>query len=475
MKTAVLLACGLAGAWSALAMGPAALHGVPPAAAPSGAVPSASLPSASLTSTALPARAVHAATHADHAPVLDQALADLLPALSLPPVAATREVIAALPPLLAAKAGVALAQARSQRLQAGVHEWAFKAGAQQRSDALGDKFFETDVALERGMRFGRKGQTDRALGEMGVNAGQMSYADTWHETVRTLVQAWFEAQRARASVQVLAQQTVLAADQLRVAQRRVKAGDAPRLDEMMARAESERAQGAEQQARGRLEVMLQELRLRYPGLALEPLQLSDSAAASATSPPAMPEADAVWLQRIMADNHELELAEAEAQVARLAAQRAQLDTRPDPLVGVRAARERGGSENVVGLYITVPISGALRAADARAAQAQADAAEQRLALTRQKVQAAAQRAVLQTRHTRSVWARQQAVQQAMAQVAQLSTKAYALGEVSLTESLQARRNALEASLTAQAARWDALEAITRLLVDAHQLWAADEH
>ncbi len=445
-------------------MGPAALNGVPPVSA---------------ASASLPASAVHAATHADHAPVLDQQISAILPALSLPPVAATREVIAALPPLLAAKAGVELAQARAQRLQAGVHEWAFKAGAQQRSDAVGDKFFETDVALERGMRFGRKGQTDKALGEMGVNAGQMSYADTWHETVRTLVQAWFEAQRARASVQVLAQQTVLAADQLRVAQRRVKAGDAPRLDEMMARAESERAQGAEQQARGRLEVMLQELRLRYPGLALEALQLSDAASALAatfsTSPPAMPEADAVWLQRIMADNHELELAEAEAQVARLAAQRAQLDTRPDPLVGVRAARERGGAENVVGLYITVPISGALRAADARAAQAQADAAEQRLALTRQKVEAAAQRAVLQTRHTRSVWERQQAVQQAMAQVAQLATKAYALGEVNLTESLQARRNALEASLTAQAARWDALEAITRLLVDAHQLWAADEH
>jgi outer membrane protein TolC len=226
--------------------------------------------------------------------------------------------------------------------------------------------------------------------------------------------------------------------------------------------------------------MLQELRVRYPGLALDTLKLDtlklDAANTSdASGLPALPDADTTWLQRIMADNHELELAEAEAQVARLAAQRAQLDTRPDPLVGVRAARERGGAENVVGVYITVPISGALRTADARAAQAQADAAEQRLALTRQKVEAAAQRAVLQARHTRGVWERQQAVLVAMAQVAQLSSKAYALGEVSLTESLQARRNALDASLNAQAARWDALEAITRLLVDAHQLWAADEH
>ena len=188
-------------------MGPAALNGVP-------------------------AAAVHAATHTEHAPGLDQQLAQLLPALALPPVAQTREVIAALPPLLAAKAGVELAQARSQRLQAGVHEWALKAGAQQRSD-VNDKFFETDLALERGVRFGRKGQTDKALGEMGVNAGQMSYADTWHETVRTLVQAWFEAQRARAAALVLMQQTALAQDQWRVAQRRVKAGEAPRMDEMI--------------------------------------------------------------------------------------------------------------------------------------------------------------------------------------------------------------------------------------------------
>jgi outer membrane protein TolC len=208
---------------------------------------------------------------------------------------------------------------------------------------------------------------------------------------------------------------------------------------------------------------------------LHALKLDTANSSEASGVPVLPVEDAVWMQRIIADNHELELAQAQAQVARLAAQRAQLDTRPDPLLGVRAARERGGSENVLGVFITMPISGALRAADVRAAQAQADAAEQRLALTRQKVQAAAQRAVLQARHTRGVWERQQAVQQSMAQVAQLSSKAYALGEVSLTESLQARRNALDASLNAQAARWDALEAITRLLVDAHQLWAADEH
>ncbi len=59
-------------------------------------------------------------------------------------------------------------------------------------------------------------------------------------------------------------------------------------------------------------------------------------------------------------------------------------------------------------------------------------------------------------------------------MAQLAGKAYGLGEATLTEALQARRTALEASQAADAARWDALEGVARVLVDAHQLWAAEE-
>jgi outer membrane protein TolC len=83
--------------------------------------------------------------------------------------------------------------------------------------------------------------------------------------------------------------------------------------------------------------------------------------------------------------------------------------------------------------------------------------------------------VLQAEHHQAAWQRLQAVQLAMDEVAKLAGKAYGLGELTLTEALQARRTALEAALAADAARWDALEALARVLVDAHQLWAADEH
>jgi len=393
--------------------------------------------------------------------------AALLAPLALPPVTPTREVIAALPQVQAARAGVALAQARRQQLDAGVHEWNLKLGAQQRKESAGPEHAESDWALERGVRWGDKARTDRDLGVAGEAAGQSAYADAWHEAVRGLVKAWYDWLRERSAAAVLAQQATVAQEQLQVAARRVKAGDAPRMDQLMAQAELDRAQAAEQLARGREQMQRQELLKRYPGLAVD-------AAPVTTQLPTLPSPAQDWLHRIVADNHEIELAEAEARQARLRSERARLDTRPDPLLGVRAARERGGQENVVGVYVTIPLPGAWREGEQRAMLAQADAAEQRLADTRRRVEAAAQRVVLQASHTVAAAQRQVAVQQALADVAQLSAKAYGLGEVTLTEALQARRTALDAALAAEAARWDAQEAVTRLLVDAHRLWAAED-
>ena len=411
--------------------------------------------------------------------------AALIEQLALPPVAATRAVIAALPQVRAAAAGVALAQARGQRLEAGTHEWVLKAGSQRRSESAGPQYTEGELALERPIRWAGKAQADRELGQAGVVAGKRGYADVWHENVRGLLQAWYDWQRARSAAQVLAQQAMLAQSQLDVSVRRVKAGDAPRIDQLMAQAELERAQASEQQAGGREQVLRQGLQKRFSGLLLSddmaesPPGLTGKASVAAPDNTAaarlqLPGDDASWLQRITEDNHEIELAEAEVAVARLQAERIRLEAQPDPLLGVRAGRERGGQENVLGVYLAIPLAGAYRAADQRAALALLDAAEQRLLLTRQRVTADAQAVVLQAKHNATVSQRLDAVQQAMGDVAQLAVKAYSLGELSLSEALQARRAALEAALSAQAARWDARQAISRVLVDAHQLWSADE-
>lgn len=398
-----------------------------------------------------------------------QEAAALVAPLALPPLEPTRALIGALPQVQAARAGVDLAQARGRQLAVGGYEWNLKLGAQERRETTGPVHAESDVAIERSVRWGGKAEADRNLGQATETAGRVAYADAWHESVRGLLKAWYDWQRERGMAQVQAQQLTLAQEQLQVASRRVKAGDAPRMDQLMAQAELDRAQASAQQARGREQMQRQELLKRYPGVAL-----SEAAAASSPDQVQLPGQPAAWLQRILADNHEIELAEAEARQAGLRSERARLETRPDPLLGVRAARERGGQENVVGVYIAIPLAGEYRDAQQRASLAEAQAAEQRLLQTRQRVEAAAQRTVLQATSALDVWRRLAAVQQAMDRVAQLAGKAYGLGEVTLTEALQARRTALEAAQAADAARWDALEGMARVLVDAHQLWAAED-
>lgn len=391
--------------------------------------------------------------------------------LALPPPQPTRAVITALPQVRTARAAQDEALARGQGLEAGSHEWTLRLGAQRRSESAGDTYQENDIALERSIRWGGKAQADRDLGAAGIAAAQAGYADAWHEAVRSLVQDWYAWQRVRSAAQVQAQAVELTRQQRDVATRRVQAGDAPRMDVLMAEAELGRMQAQLAQIQGQAQVLQAVLRQHYPGLALTP-----AGSAPARMPEALPWSRDVpyWVDRILADNHEIERAEAEVRQARLASERAGLDTRPDPTLGVHAARERGGADNVIGVYVAIPLGGTWRDAEHRSALARLDMAEQRLQQTRQRVTAAAQRVALQAQHAQSAWRRQVNVEQAMARVAQLGIRAYDLGEMTLTESLQARRAALDAALAAEAARWDALEAVGRVLVDAHQLWAAEE-
>ncbi|MBS0506373.1 MAG: TolC family protein, partial [Proteobacteria bacterium] len=184
---------------------------------------------------------------------------------------------------------------------------------------------------------------------------------------------------------------------------------------------------------------------------------------------------ATWVQRILDDNHELERAQARAEQARLQAQRIQLERRPDATWGVRATRERGGQEQVLGVYLSLPLGGAGRAADAQAALAQADIAEQELAQTRQRVQADAWRTAGEAQQAQAILQRQRHALQQLEQSAALQQRAYALGESPLVELLLAQRGALDARLVTETAALDALQAHARLLLDAHRLWRLPEH
>lgn len=396
----------------------------------------------------------------------------------LPPSTVVEQVLEQLPQVRAAQAAIALAQARSQRLQAGPHDWVAKVGADRRSERNGPRYREGDIGLETGLRWPAKIAADRQLGNAEERLGQVGYADAWHEAGRALLADWFEVLRELRGAQLLQAQDALMQRQLKVTQRRVETGDAAALELLAANAERARVQAQATRAAAQAELRRQTLLRRYAGLA-DPAGLLAARPPEAWMAPAAEDAGAAgaadWVQRILDDNHELERAEMRAEQARLQAERVRLERQGDPTVGVRATRERGGQEQVLGVYLSLPLGGAGRAADARAALAQADIADQELAQTRQRVQADAWRTASEAEQTRTTLAAQRQALQQLEKNTALLGRAYALGESPLLDLLLAQRGALEARLAADTAALDAMQAQARLLLDAHRLWRAPEH
>ena len=395
----------------------------------------------------------------------------------LPPEATVLQVLAQLPQVRAASAGIPLAQARSQRLQAGPHDWVAKAGVNRRSEQGGPRYRESEIGLETGLRWPAKVAADRQLGSVAERLGQIGHADAWHEAARGLLADWFEVLRDTRSAQLLEAQDRLMQRQLKVTQRRVETGDAAALELLAANAERARVQAQATRARAQAELRGHSLLRRYPGLA-DPAGLlaarpddwlGQAPLADATDPAS------AWVERILDDNHEIERAQAHAEQARLQAGRVRLERQPDATVGVRATRERGGQEQVLGVYLSLPLGSAGRAADARAALAQADIAEQELAQTRQRVETEAWRTASEAQQARATLVSQRHALEQLEKNAGLQERAYALGESPLVDLLLARRGALEARLAAETSALDAMQAQARMLLDAHRLWRAPEH
>ncbi|MDY7574575.1 TolC family protein [Actimicrobium sp. CCI2.3] len=392
------------------------------------------------------------------APVLAQSV--------LPPEQVVRTVLENLPQVRASAINIDLARAGKSRLDAGTHEWTVRTGLSRRTDQIGGRYNEQDVALERSVRWFGKAAQDRAIGDKGIVVATSGHEDAWHEAGRTLLTDWFSALREMSATERLDEQVGLAAQLRAIAEKRVKAGDAAQIELLQADTESARVGALLQQAQLRREQALQQLATNYPGLPVPH-------AAPLPIPVASTESGDWWRDKITSDNHELELAQGEADLLGLQAARVSSERMPDPTIGVRAGRERDGQERLVSISILFTLPGAGRSADRDGAVAKAGMATQRAAMTQMKVSAAAQRVVTDSQRSLTLWQTMQRIADQSAQQSATMMRAYTLGEASLTDALTNRRMAMDAALAAESAQIDALAAQARLSLDAHLLWSID--
>jgi cobalt-zinc-cadmium efflux system outer membrane protein len=389
---------------------------------------------------------------------------------ALPPAGDIEAILESSPLVAEAAAGIRLGDALNRRRRVGVHEWTVRATTQERRDQTTQQTYtEAQVALERAFRIPGKASVDAALGQQAIRVAEFTHADAWHEAGRTLLASWFDWLRERESMAVLEAQVRILVQHRDAVRRRVAAGDAPAIEGQLAESELNRVQALHLEAQQLTATRELDLKELFPALALRVPETIEA-------PPAIEETDVVWHERIVADNHELELAENQQREAELQAQRARLDRLPDPTVGVHYGQERDRQEKILGVTVALPFGGSGRRADHAAALARATMATERTRQIRLKVEGDANRALSAVRLGRSRWEQLSRLAEQMQATAATMRRGYELGELDLAQTLTAQRQALEAALGAQQAKLDAIEAYARLRLDAHEIWAlAHDH
>jgi outer membrane protein, heavy metal efflux system len=356
---------------------------------------------------------------------------------------------------------------RERKRRAGPHEWQISAMQQQRTEATGLRLDEQEYGLQRAMRWPWKASLDRRLGRQERLVGELSYSDAWHEAGRDLLDMWFEWVGAEESVKIADAQLQSLRDQQRSVERRVQAGDAAAVELQLADAETQRMRSTRNASALSALRAREALASAYPALPLKlPLPLA--------VPQPLPGTDEEWMEHITADNHELELAASQAAAARLAAERSGAERLADPTLALNYSDNLDGNRRLLGLTVTLPIGGTGRSADAALARSQSRAAEANVRLITDRVQSDARAAVAAARLSLGSWQDLTEAATRLRGAADSAARGYELGELDLSVTLAARRQALEAEQQLMMAQLTALHDHARVLLDSHRLWALPE-
>lgn len=375
-------------------------------------------------------------------------------AAPLPPADAMERSIDLSPEVRAARARYSEAQHEQTLLSLGPYDWTVAAEAARRSVTGDGSFAEWNTALQRPVRLPGKAALDRKIGKLlvGQASADLLVAVRSHRLV--VLDAWFACLQAAERARVLEQDREYLRTVTDAVSKRRRAGDLSELDEAMVAAElaSATAESRARQVDAIGAARLLATRLEGAACNLVTWDVPATGDQSAWSGALSHRLDA---DPVMAGG---ELAAARAG---LTAERARRDRWPDPTFSVNYGRERDGAERIGGLGFSVPLGVRRRTAEAARASAAAELASaesdaSRDAFRRQWIQLESD-----WRRARQSWESLAEAERQQRRAAELSQRAFELGEASLSESLQLRRLALQTQLAERAAALEAwrMEAI----------------
>jgi outer membrane protein TolC len=371
------------------------------------------------------------------------------------------------PTVVAARARLEAARARAEGLRRGPHEFTVSGSYTRRSLDSGGEFDEYDAQLSRPIRLPGKARLDREIGQFGIEAASNLAEDARHQVALLLSNYWLDWLSASAQARVDRVAVSNYETSLAAVTRRMELRDAAQLDVDRARAALAAARLAAERSQGMAALAQTRLEAHFPNLPLPP-------EAPEISVPDITEARLSQLRDlVLVNSHEIAAAESEARRMAAVADRMDRDRMADPSVGVRVFSEFGGAETGAGLTFSLPLGGGHRRALAGEAEAGASAARAEESLARYNVEETANADVIEARYRIAAWQRSRETVEAQTAALQRLRRGYELGEIDLADLLLGERMVHDAFRIEAEARGQAVRAITKLRIDAHELWLAD--
>lgn len=367
------------------------------------------------------------------------------------------------PSVVRARHAAAASDHDGAAIAASPYEWTVRVDGQRRNYRdSGLNSGEWNAQLERTIRINGKAGLDRQLRDVEVLIGQARVGAARHEAARALDDLWVGVILADWQQALLTEQVVFARSNLDAVTKRRRAGDASALDVNVAKADLGDVEREASLAATALTTAKAALRSRFPQA------VPESSALPEPRPPVWPEAQ--WRERVIAESDALRVTEREWQKSRVVSARTRADRVPDPTIGVYAANEARHNERIVGLSVSIPLSGTYRRERALQAGKEEDAAQAALEQATREAELAATQTYAEATGNLARWQIAQQTAKVAADNARLMQKAYTLGEADLQSLLFARRQFLETSRAALAAQADAVRSEMRVLIDAHLVW-----
>ena len=388
-------------------------------------------------------------------------------ALGLPPGEAVTGAIEESPSVRAAQARIDAASENARALKAGPHEFTVAGAVGRRSIEQEGSYVEYEASVERGIRLPGKSALDRRAGALGITAAEHRLADARHRAALLLNDLWWDWLGANADVGSGETSVANLSASLNAVSRRVTLQDAAKVDEDQARAALAGEERLLEQARNRAGVARARLAVLFPSLPL-PIEAPDLPI------PEQPDENLDTLaQSALRQSHDLNGLQAEVDRLAALAARARLDRLADPTIGARVFAERGGLEKGFGITASIPLGGRGRSALARQAEAEARVATAEYAAGRFGVLETATVGPIEAESAWRAWQRSVVALTNSQQAASRLRQGYRLGGIDLSDLLYAERQAQEATRAENMVRVDALRAIAKLRINAHQLWSAN--